>query len=815
MITCPSAPTLAVLAADSLDGAVFGAIENHIATCDHCLAEIERLRRNDATGAGPALPGPGEPPRIPGFVVECELGRGGMSVVYQARQPSLRRRVALKVVRSGPASGSRDHARWLREARWFAGVAHENVVRLFHVGEADGWLYMVLELVRGGTLKDRLETPYSSKDAAALLLTITQAVAAIHRAGLVHLDLKPSNILLDGEPGAPRELAAPRVADFSIAHRWDDAEASWTTASMAGPLGTPSYMAPEQAVGDREAIGPVTDIHGLGAVLYHVLTCRPPFAAPSVAETLDQVRGQAPAPPRRLNHTIHRDLDTICLKCLQKDPARRYASAEALADDLRRFLAGQPITGRGVSKPERAWRWCRRRPAIASLIAALALTWLGGCVGLFVLWRSSETARARAELARAREGAERGRAEQAYEVSRAALAEVLNIGQTGTRSPVTLTRNELIVALSRARSYLSELARRRPADHSVWTMLATADTALGRNLDLEGKLAEALPLHDEALALWERILQSSPGDRAALLNRGRALICVARVLQQMGRVSESLACWERAISESEATFSLEHDYNSMIACRVEVARLIHPLGNHWRAHELLESGLCMLTAASQSTSTPEIHELILATRTEIQGLDLCPQAASPRRLVHAQGADSVPAFLISTCDYLSGEERARRVVAQCYSDPVSSAVGAQELARSIESTVNLVAETASCQRRAGNLKEARRIVDRLHALGSDLVTARPSDPAAHLALSEAFRQHAKDAWGVRDFVGMDQNWNRALHETRQAVLLDPQNPRARDRAADLERRLEALAVSSRTRGNTGGALVTGPGGRPG
>ena len=173
----------------------------------------------------PRLPGLDKPPVIPGFEIECELGRGGMGVVYQAFEPSLGRRVALKVVRSGPSSGSNDQERWLREARSFARVRHDNVVRLYQVGEAEGWLYMVLELVPGGTLEQRLKVPYAPKDAALLLETIARAVVAIHREGLVHLDLKPSNILLDAGPETPRELAVPRVGDFGIAVRSDEPDA--------------------------------------------------------------------------------------------------------------------------------------------------------------------------------------------------------------------------------------------------------------------------------------------------------------------------------------------------------------------------------------------------------------------------------------------------------------------------------------------------------------------------------------------------------------------------------------------------------------
>ena len=369
MIACPFAATLARLGTDPFRDGTLSTLEGHIQGCPGCQAELDRLVRNDAAGelALPRLlPGRNEWPKVPGFVIERELGRGSTGVVYLARQPSLSRLVALKVVRSGPSAGSREYARWLREGRSFSALRHENVVRLHDVGQAGGWLYLVLEYVPGGTLNDRLDAPYAPRDAARLLEPIAGAVEAIHLAGLLHLDLKPSNILMDAPPGTPRERATPRVGDFGLAYVWDDPDATANALGPIGPLGTPRYMAPEQVGAGRETLGPAADVYGLGALLYHVMTGRPPFVAPSVAETLEQVRHQEPVPPRRLNPAIPRDLETICLKCLRKEPGQRYGSAQAVADELRRFLDGVAIAARPVSAPEKTWRWCRRRPAVAA-----------------------------------------------------------------------------------------------------------------------------------------------------------------------------------------------------------------------------------------------------------------------------------------------------------------------------------------------------------------------------------------------------------------------------------------------------------------
>src|SRR5262245_15099741 len=224
MIACPSSATLALLAMDSLDGSARADLEKHIEACSSCLAELERLARNDdrPTDAARQLPGRDTFPEIRGFAIESELGRGGMGVVYRARQPSLGRAVALKVVLSGPESGSIERARWLYEAQSFARVRHDHVVRLHDAGESNGWLYLVLELVPGGSLAGRLAEPYDPIHAARLAAPIARAVAAIHAAGLLHLDLKPSNILLDSPTESPREQAKPVVSDLGIARRWGD-----------------------------------------------------------------------------------------------------------------------------------------------------------------------------------------------------------------------------------------------------------------------------------------------------------------------------------------------------------------------------------------------------------------------------------------------------------------------------------------------------------------------------------------------------------------------------------------------------------------
>jgi eukaryotic-like serine/threonine-protein kinase len=299
-------------------------------------AQLEDLFPPSDAGSAPARrpshPN-GELPRIPGYHVESVLGRGGMGVVYKARHLKLHRSVALKVLLSGIYASASDRARFMHEAEAVARLTHAHVVQVHDVGDFDGRPYFTMELVEGGTLAEKLAgVPKPAREAAALVATLAEAVHLAHRAGIVHRDLKPANILL-----APD--GTPKISDFGLA-RWINEDANVTLTGVR--VGTPSYMAPEQAMGRTAAIGPATDVYSLGAILYEMLTGRPPFRAETASETERQLIAQDPVPPSRLNTKVPRDLETICLKCLHKDPQRRYESAAALADDLHRFERREP-----------------------------------------------------------------------------------------------------------------------------------------------------------------------------------------------------------------------------------------------------------------------------------------------------------------------------------------------------------------------------------------------------------------------------------------------------------------------------------------
>jgi WD40 repeat protein len=293
-----------------------------------------------------------------------EIARGGMGVVFEARQVSLNRKVALKMILAGQLANDTDVKRFHSEAEAAANLDHPGIVPIYEVGQHEGQHYFSMGFVEGQSLSQRLaEGPLPAREAAELIRRVSEAIEYAHQHGVIHRDLKPANILLD-------QNGNPRVTDFGLAKKVQG-DSGLTGSGQI--MGTPSYMPPEQAGGPRGEVGPAADVYALGATLYALVTGRPPFQAATPMDTVLQVLGEEPVPPRRLNASVPLDLETISLKCLQKEPARRYASAADLAGDLQRFLNGEPIRARPVGRPERAWRWCRRNPAVASLAVASAL----------------------------------------------------------------------------------------------------------------------------------------------------------------------------------------------------------------------------------------------------------------------------------------------------------------------------------------------------------------------------------------------------------------------------------------------------------
>ncbi len=424
--SCPTVADLRLLVTGHLDQSRAGELEDHLRGCASCRAVRRQMHGADTvqTIDRPARPEAGAstiPPRgeapadalmragVPGYEILAELGRGGMGVVYQARQVGLNRTVALKMILAGAHADDRDLTRFRTEAEAVARLQHPNIVQIYEVGAHAGLPYFSLEFCAGGSLAAWLDgTPVPPAPAARLVETLARAMDYAHQRGVVHRDLKPANILLQelnhrgtedteantasNSEGKDQRLptpslasssvpsvplwfhSTPKVADFGLAKKLDAAAQTQSGAVV----GTPSYMAPEQAQGQTREVGPAADVYALGAILYELLTGRPPFKAATPLDTLLQVVCDEPVPPSRLVAKLPRDLETICLKCLHKEPAKRYATAGALAEDLRRFGAGEPIVARPVGRAERAVKWVRRNKALAGFLAALAVLLIGG-----------------------------------------------------------------------------------------------------------------------------------------------------------------------------------------------------------------------------------------------------------------------------------------------------------------------------------------------------------------------------------------------------------------------------------------------------
>jgi RNA polymerase sigma factor (sigma-70 family) len=445
-----------------------------------------------------------------------EIARGGMGVVYKARQKSLDRIVAVKMIRDSALASPEDVARFQSEAAAAARLQHPHIVAIHEVGQHAGRHFFSMDYIEGVSLASQArDNPFAPAAAATMVQTIACAVQAAHDQGILHRDLKPSNVLIDAH-------GQPHVTDFGLAKRLQG-DSRLTGSEQI--LGTPAYMPPEQARGERGQVGFASDVYSLGAILYELLTGRPPFRGESPVATIRQVLESEPLSPRRLNPAVSRDLETICLRCLVKEPARRYTSAQALADDLRRLLVGEPIRARRITAIERSVKWARRRPTIAALLAAVLLLAVVGVSGILWQWRRAVAANDQLGQALAVKSrllteteAAKNQAEQSARTSQRA-AEILTetfqgVDRLGLVTDFFLEGSQASTAevrslavLNRAAARVHEFADEAPAKARLMDTLGIVFMSLGRMEEaaslLEGSLrirSSQAATDDEALA---------------------------------------------------------------------------------------------------------------------------------------------------------------------------------------------------------------------------------------------------------------------------------------------------------------------------
>jgi tetratricopeptide (TPR) repeat protein/tRNA A-37 threonylcarbamoyl transferase component Bud32 len=463
------------------------------------------------------------------YEIKKELGRGGMGVVYQARQVSLNRPVALKMIRAGILADDAELRRFQNEAEAVALLDHSGIVPVCEVGAHEGQNYFSMKLVEGGCVAEKLAAFVDNPRAAATVLA--QAADAVHHAhmrGILHRDLKPANIPVDTE-------GHPHVTDFGLAKR---VEADVELTATGVILGTPAYMSPEQATGHRGAITTATDVHGLGTILYALLTGKPPFGGDSLIQTLDAVRTRPPEPPSLARAKVPRDLETICLKCLEKDPRRRYSGVQTLADDLRCWLDSRPISARRVGIAERAWLWCKRRPAVAALTFAVLLASFGGTAAVIAV-----QARANANLkaANQREKQRFALTMDAIKLFHGEVSEDLLMKEKQFEGP----RARLLKGAADFYERLEQLLKAQ-SDRESRIALAAAYFELGELTAKIGDQTRALEVHRKALVA-QRTLAAEPGDQVAIkLDLARSLNAAGWLQRSTGDMAGALASFEQA-----------------------------------------------------------------------------------------------------------------------------------------------------------------------------------------------------------------------------------------------------------------------------
>jgi peroxiredoxin/tRNA A-37 threonylcarbamoyl transferase component Bud32 len=563
-----------------------------------------------ASTADTPLPSDSPRPAVLGYQILDELGRGGMGVVYKARQLRLNRVVALKMILAGAHAGTKEQERFRSEAEAVAKLQHPNIVQIYEVSESEGRPYFSLEYVDGGSLAQQLDgTPQAARKSAELVAAVARAMDAAHKQNVVHRDLKPANVLLtrDGKP---------KVTDFGLAKHMDSEQGQTRTGAI---LGTPSYMAPEQAAGRNREIGPAADVYALGAILYEMLTGRPPFRGETPMDTMLQVVGDEPIPPTRLQPKLARDLETICLKCLQKMPGKRYASAAALADDLDSFLSGSPIQARPVGPVERGLKWVRRRPAAAALMAVSSIAAFSLVLGGWVF--SARLASALATASEQRQAAEKNEAEAQRQKDLAAatfqkrIEEVDKlIARLDGRLAITPNSETLRMEfLQEFRGSSERMLKENPNDPSARRQMAYVYRLIGDVWYQSFRdYTAAEEIYQKALGIQQQLVKEFPEAVIYHNELARTFAQRAQMLRDQRKFGDSQAEYRRAIRELDEVARLKPDPINLEAAagaRYELASCMHQGGKKREAEDLLHETMQMQEQiAADHPDRPTAHD---------------------------------------------------------------------------------------------------------------------------------------------------------------------------------------------------------------
>ena len=666
-----------------------------------------------ARSAARAAPDTGPFPRPFGeYELLGELARGGMGVVYRARQHHPPRPVAIKVIMPGQDLAPRSVNRFLTEAKAAGQLDHPAIVPLYQLGEHEGQLFFSMPLLEGGSLHELCrQQPVAERRAAELVSAVAAAVHHAHQHGIIHRDLKPANILLDAS-------GQPRVADFGLAKIEEEEGAEPTTACVV--LGTPSYMAPEQATTGRGSVNRAVDIYALGAVLYFLLTGRPPFWAASATETVRQVIYEEPVPLRRLNADLSRDMETICLKCLQKEPERRYASAQALAEDLGRWLEGRPILARPVGTLERAVRWCRREPLAAGLGGAfLASLVVGSGVSTHLALRARAGERAALESA--------DRAETSYRMARAALEKCMKL-----KDDPLLKRGEgqrLQIQLGTAeKEFYEQFVTLHGGRPEFDQERAAALVELARACQTLGAAGESIAHFEEAVALRQSLINRAPDDRAARLAWASTEGELAWTYMRKGRYPDAEHAFERAIDAL----------------------------TRWRASSpAAEAGPYALELAKALRNRCEVYVLENRREDAERSVRAALAALEPLRADDPQGLSTLAAIQSSLCRMLFAAERNAEALdlARASVASLERLVALQPDNSDHQNNLSIALDqVASLQVRLKQIDAAVPIAGRAAALAEKLVESHPArtDYRRQLVGSLSLRAYLLETQGHGD-----------------------------------------------------------------